>query len=314
MLIGQDFVTGFPQRVDNWHFDFALGEPIATFGRGEALSDTQQETEGLTDSIIRTLPASRTQSDSEGLTDSLDAAEGYNRLVADNEGTSDSLDAAEGYNRTVTDSENLTDSVDRTYVARRIQQDMEGLTDVITIAEAYLRSIVDSEGITDSIDAAEIYLRTIADSEGLTDSVIPNLIYNYLIQDTEGLTDSVRTIEKIEDNVRVAVRTMKQKGVYWELDALDEFGKPTWKEPIEIDLRWEDAEEEIINPNGERVMSRAQLIVDRDLTIKGVLWLGELDDIGSSDNPKSNDGAWEIIQYLKTPDFKGRKYLREAYL
>jgi len=102
--------------------------------------------------------------------------------------------------------------------------------------------------------------------------------------------------------------------VYWPLLSLDEFGKPRWDEPMEIDCRWEDHEQEIIDANGDTIISKAYLIVDRDLTIKGVLWLGELCDIGSSDNPKSNPGAWEIIHFKKMTDFKGRKYLREAYL
>ena len=116
------------------------------------------------------------------------------------------------------------------------------------------------------------------------------------------------------DNVGVAKRCMKQKAVYWAPVELDEFGKPGWDDPIEIDCRWEDVTEEIIAPDGERVLTRAKLIVDRDLEIKGVMWLGELDDVIDEDNPKDNDDAWEIIQVMKTPDFKGRKYLREAYL
>jgi len=116
------------------------------------------------------------------------------------------------------------------------------------------------------------------------------------------------------DNIKVAVKTMKATAVYWSQAGLSVFGKPTWNEPVEIACRWEDAKEEFINPNGEVQVSNAKLIVDRDLVVKGVIWMGELDDVFDTDEPKNNEGAWEIIHFKKTPSFKGNKYLREVYL
>ena len=116
------------------------------------------------------------------------------------------------------------------------------------------------------------------------------------------------------DNVKVAVKAMKQKAVYWELSGLDSFGKPTWEAGVEITCRWEDANEEFINPNGERQLSQSKLIVDRGLTIKGWLWLGELVDVTDATTPQNNSNVWEILMVKKTPDFKGNKYLREAFL
>jgi len=116
------------------------------------------------------------------------------------------------------------------------------------------------------------------------------------------------------DNISVAKRAMKQTAVYWAPGAPNDFGKPTYDEPVEIDCRWSEAQEEIILPNGDREMSQAKLIVDRDLVTKGVLMLGTLDDVVDSDNPKNNSGAWEILLFRKTPNFKGTKFIRNAYL
>ncbi len=115
------------------------------------------------------------------------------------------------------------------------------------------------------------------------------------------------------DNMGVAKRFMNQKAIYWAPSELDRHGKPTWANPIEIDCRWDDMAEEIIGPNGEQILSRAQLIVDRDLELKGKLKLGDLDST-IEDDPNDNKDAWEIIQVPKTPDRKGTKFLREAYL
>jgi len=117
-----------------------------------------------------------------------------------------------------------------------------------------------------------------------------------------------------DDNVAVAIRTMKQTATYWAMEGLDEFGKPTWDDPVAIKCRWDMVQEEFVGPNGDREMSKARLMVDRDLTIKGVLILSTVEDVEDSDDPKDNEGAWEIRQFMKSPDFKGRKYLREVYL
>jgi len=116
------------------------------------------------------------------------------------------------------------------------------------------------------------------------------------------------------DNVRSAVKAMNQKAVYWAPAGPNEFGKPTWENPVEIDCRWTDKQEEFIDPNGEQQMSRAKLIVDRDILVQGVLWLGLLINVVDSDDPKNNDGAWEILLYSKLPDKKGTRFLRQAYL
>lgn len=117
-----------------------------------------------------------------------------------------------------------------------------------------------------------------------------------------------------DDNVRVAIRTMKGTAVYWGFAGLDAFGKPTYEDPVVIACRWDDVQEEFIGPNGDREVSTARLIVDRDLEVKGVLYQGTLSSTVDADDPKDNDGAWEIRLFRKTPDFKGGKYLREAYL
>ena len=116
------------------------------------------------------------------------------------------------------------------------------------------------------------------------------------------------------DNISVANRAMKQEAVYWPPDTLDEFGRPSWGTPEEISCRWEDVTEEFIDPNGDRQISKSKLIVDRDLLIKGLLKLGELDSTVDQDDPKDNEDVWEIRLFSKIPDFKGRKYLREVYL
>lgn len=119
----------------------------------------------------------------------------------------------------------------------------------------------------------------------------------------------------------VITRMRKQKAVYWPLqssdsagDAFDDYGQPQWDGPIEIDCRWEDVIEEFIDASGTQQSSNAKVYVDRDVDVGGVLMLGELTDITDENNPKENDGAWEIRRFDKLPNMKATEFLRTAYL
>lgn len=112
----------------------------------------------------------------------------------------------------------------------------------------------------------------------------------------------------------VITRMRKQSAVYWPLDALDAFGQPTWGTPVEIECRWEDSNEQIMLPNGETIMSRATVYVDRDTPEGGLLMLGELSSSVDEDDPKKNAGVWEIRKFDKLPNFRNTEFLRTVYL
>ena len=114
------------------------------------------------------------------------------------------------------------------------------------------------------------------------------------------------------DNIRLAVKVMNQTAVYWPPEEPGRYGRPTYGTAIEIACRWDDVQKEFISARGDQEVSLAELIVDRDLEVKGVLMLGVLSDVVDLDDPKSNEGAWEIRMIGKTPDKKARKFLREA--
>lgn len=116
------------------------------------------------------------------------------------------------------------------------------------------------------------------------------------------------------NNIRLAVKYMKQDAVYWPANGVDEFGKPTWGSPEAIRCRWDDKQETFVNANGDEEVSRARVMVDRDIAAKSVLFLGTLDDVTDVENPKENEGAWEVRLTMKTPDRKGRRFLREVFL
>lgn len=112
-----------------------------------------------------------------------------------------------------------------------------------------------------------------------------------------------------------------QKAVYWPPGSeetggsdYDDYGNLQYAQAVEIDCRWDDRTEEILLADGTRDLSRAQVIVDRDVSVRGVLWLGELADITDLDDPKENEGAYEIRRVDKNPDVDGTDTLVRAFL
>lgn len=114
---------------------------------------------------------------------------------------------------------------------------------------------------------------------------------------------------------------LNQTAVYWPMagdasagEDFDDYGQPVVGVAVEIDCRWEDVSEEFIDVTGTRQLSRAKVYVDRDVNVGGILMLGTLSDIVNADEPKTNEGAWEIRRFDKIPSFKGTKFVRTVYL
>ena len=112
----------------------------------------------------------------------------------------------------------------------------------------------------------------------------------------------------------IITRMLKQTAVYWPFESVNQFGKKVVGDPVEIDVRWEDASEEFLDSGGERQMSNAVVYVDRDIVLGGILMLGVITDITDDVDIKENEGAWEIRKFEKLPNLKATEFLRKAYL
>lgn len=107
---------------------------------------------------------------------------------------------------------------------------------------------------------------------------------------------------------------LKQKAVYWAPTGTDRFGKKSYATGIEIKCRWEDVTEQFLDQQGQMVISKAKVYVDRDVVIFGFLWLGTLAEATSTTDPLKNKGAREIQAFAKLPNLKAREFLRTAML
>lgn len=115
---------------------------------------------------------------------------------------------------------------------------------------------------------------------------------------------------------RFPAKNLKQTAVYWGTPTDDGYGTFSYADPVEINCRWEDQIEVIKDSTGAEVVSHSTVYVGQDLDDQGMLYLGELDDLDSSEeaNPKTIFDAYRILKFDKIPNIKGTVFERTAYL
>lgn len=117
------------------------------------------------------------------------------------------------------------------------------------------------------------------------------------------------------------VRMLRQFAAYWAPLSVDQFGKPTYAAPIEIRVRWEDGQNEVLSTDGEKTLSTAKVFANlNDLAPRGVLVLGRLATVTDQANPWNNRDslgntlARRIIRAENLPDLKSRRFLKTYYV
>jgi hypothetical protein len=111
--------------------------------------------------------------------------------------------------------------------------------------------------------------------------------------------------------------SFNQKAVYWGTPATDGYGKLSFADPVEIDVRWEEHQELFLSSSGKEELSKATVYSNsQDFENDAYLYLGELTDISSADldSPQNISQAFPIRAYYKKVDIQGADYFRKAWL
>lgn len=113
--------------------------------------------------------------------------------------------------------------------------------------------------------------------------------------------------------MQIIKKVLKQRAVYWEPLGAGADGQQTYGPPIEIKVRWTEMTTEFItDQHGGQRLSNALVMVDRDVKITGILWLGKFKDLLFPDDPYRNEGALEIRQWTKIPTANAKAFYRKA--
>lgn len=89
---------------------------------------------------------------------------------------------------------------------------------------------------------------------------------------------------------------------------MDRHGQGVYADPVEIKCRWEEKMVEFRDRTGATRISQAVVLVDRDMSVGDLLWLGAIADAPVAPTTTT----YEILNYGKVPEVKGRKFVRTA--
>ncbi len=113
--------------------------------------------------------------------------------------------------------------------------------------------------------------------------------------------------------MRIITKVLKQKAVWWSMTGSDSAGQNEYADPVEVSVRWDENMKQFIDSNGIKDVSKAQVMVDRDMKPGDALLLGELTN-DYTNNPNNHTGAGFVRGWGKTPTLNGRKFVRTCYL
>lgn len=105
-----------------------------------------------------------------------------------------------------------------------------------------------------------------------------------------------------------------QRAVLWVQTGVDSYGEPITDPPVELRVRWIEGPIDVLRADGTHIVANARVQVFRDLAIGDLLWLGKLTDWYGSGSGGDDDGVMRVATWEKTPDLKGRMFLRYANL
>ena len=102
------------------------------------------------------------------------------------------------------------------------------------------------------------------------------------------------------------------KVIYWAKSGDDDYGEPTVSTGIELEVRIEEGNAEILDPGGNSIGTDLSLILKQDVLVNSIIWIGTEDDL--PDDLTTLTDLYTIVGFIKVPDVKGIDYYREAQL
>lgn len=103
-------------------------------------------------------------------------------------------------------------------------------------------------------------------------------------------------------------KDLTDKAVLWEVSRYDGDGFPLVLAPVEISVRWEEAQVEMLDPEGQLVKVDVVAATTLNIPNGSMLWEGSLEDLetqyGSGLTPTRD--IYELVTRNRGKDLKGR--------
>lgn len=99
---------------------------------------------------------------------------------------------------------------------------------------------------------------------------------------------------------------LKQTALLFAWNGENEFNEATFEYPVELDVRWIEADTQMRGPQGTPIDIAVTVIAAREIVLDSVMWLGTLDDwIGTGSND-TDSTLYQVVASAFTPDIKDR--------
>jgi hypothetical protein len=106
--------------------------------------------------------------------------------------------------------------------------------------------------------------------------------------------------------------------VYWQKMGSGPDGRPVYADPVPVNCRWEDHQQEIVSMDGRKILSKGYILLGQFLAPGSLVMLGTMANFQSLPTyprvPTINQGAREILICNTTPDIKGKPVVYECYI
>lgn len=119
--------------------------------------------------------------------------------------------------------------------------------------------------------------------------------------------------------LKILKKILIQKAVYWTGVRSDGLAGITSDKPVQIDVRWTDVSELMMDASGKEFMSKSKIIIDTDFSgvieTGGYLFKGTLASLGTNTDIKFiGQAVQEIRRYHEIPTLSGEQNVRIAWL
>jgi len=103
---------------------------------------------------------------------------------------------------------------------------------------------------------------------------------------------------------------LRQTATYWQVTGYDGYNEPVFAAPVQIRCRWEYRVEKVQNDDGQEVVSKARVFLDREVSTDDFIALGTFADA----DPRRVFGAWRVLTFRSIPSLDGKSFERKCYI
>ena len=102
-----------------------------------------------------------------------------------------------------------------------------------------------------------------------------------------------------------------QKAVLWEKTGVNDYGEDVVSStPVEISVRWENKQSDMLDPVGATVRVDAQVVVAQEVAVGSRMWEGSLSEWLGTGSVGVESDVCIVVAIDRVPDIKARKIRR----